>query len=124
MKKGSDGPCKGVTSGTKCSVMACTEASDSLSTDEDCNNFKSGCVTTGKGCISTRGTCSTYTGTNDTCEGYIGSDGNCKGTSDTDAKCAAKVCTDAESSNDTDDLCNSFKSGCITNGKGCVSTLA
>ena len=35
-------------------------------------------MTTGRGCISSRGLCSSYSGVNIICDGMIGTDGNCK----------------------------------------------
>lgn len=107
-KKGSDGKCKGVANGKSCSVVVCTDASETINTDDDCADFKKGCVTTGKGCTTSRGACSSYKGTSTTCEGYIGSDGKCKGASDTEAACSAKVCTGADTTLNTDDLCKDY----------------
>lgn len=35
--------------------MRCIEANNSLKTDKDCNKYKIGCVTNGKGCVEIRG---------------------------------------------------------------------
>ena len=107
-KKGSDGKCKGVAEGKTCSVVACTDAAESLTTDDDCSSYKKGCVTTGKGCVTSRGACSSYKGTSTTCDGYIGTDGKCKGASDAEAACSPKVCTGADASLNSDDLCNDY----------------
>ena len=62
-----------------CRDQKCTEADVSLNTNALCNNYIQGCVSNGKGCVSSLGLCSTYTGDIESCEGLIGSDGYCKG---------------------------------------------
>ncbi|CAD8156844.1 unnamed protein product [Paramecium pentaurelia] len=123
-KKGSDGKCKGVVEGKTCTVVDCKDAPDTYSTDDECNKYKAGCFTTGKGCTTSRGLCSSYKGTSSSCEGYIGSDGKCKGASDAEAPCSAKVCKDADATLNTDEKCDEYQTGCKTTGKGCVSTLS
>ncbi|CAD8071729.1 unnamed protein product [Paramecium sonneborni] len=123
-KIGSDGKCKGVAEGKTCSVVECKDAPETYSNDDECAKYKTGCVTTGKGCTTQRGVCSSYKGTSSTCDGYIGSDGKCKGASDAEAACSAKVCKDADATLDTDAKCDDYQTGCKTTGKGCVSTLS
>lgn len=107
-KKGSDGKCKGVVEGKTCTVVDCKDAPDTYSTDDECNKYKTGCFTTGKGCTTSKGLCSSYKGTSSTCEGYIGSDGKCKGASDAEAPCSAKVCKDADATLNTDEKCDEY----------------
>lgn len=76
-KRGSDGKCKGVVDGKVCSVVSCTDAPIDFITDQVCDEYKKGCVTTGRGCISIRPDCSAYRGTFVTCDSYIGKDGKC-----------------------------------------------
>ena len=107
-KFGSDGKCKGEAEGKTCSVVECQDAPNTYSTDEECSKFINNCVTTGKGCTSKRGLCSTYKGNVLSCKGYIGSDGKCKGASDAEAACAAKECKDADATLNTDAKCEEF----------------
>lgn len=65
-------------------------------------------MTTGKGCTSSLGNCSSYKGTSTTCDGYIGFDGKCKGVSDVETQCLVKVCQDAEATLDTDAKCDEY----------------
>lgn len=57
---GSDGYCEKTSSG--CNPVLCEAASVELSTDEQCERFQFGCVTTGRGCSKyPLNSCSTYT---------------------------------------------------------------
>ena len=59
-----------------------------------------------------------------TCTTYIASDGPCKGTALLTAapsSCSAAACTDASVTLNTDDLCDAWKTGCKTNGFGCMA---
>lgn len=58
-----------------CRNLKCIEASTTLATDTECNAFLPGCLTNGKGCVESRGTCSSYV---NNCAGMIGSDGYCE----------------------------------------------
>ncbi|CAK67226.1 unnamed protein product (macronuclear) [Paramecium tetraurelia] len=119
---GSDGYCELATGTTKCKAKECINAPKSLTTDNDCQIYQKGCITTGKGCIfaTAKPLCSTYSGDNTTCVGYIGSDGVCEG--DTGGtKCRLRKCETWEYN--TDELCKQNQSNCITNGKTCVSAL-
>lgn len=44
----------------ECRDQKCIEASNDLKTDFECNKFKLGCLTNGKGCVEIRKECSTY----------------------------------------------------------------
>ncbi|CAD8107903.1 unnamed protein product [Paramecium sonneborni] len=123
-KIGQDGQCKGVVDGKTCSVVECKDAPNTYSTNLDCEKYKSGCITTGKGCTHLLGTCTSYKGTITTCQGYIGIEGKCKGISDVEeSSCSNKDCKDADLTFDTDEQCNEYQLGCKTTGKGCISTL-
>jgi len=104
-----------------CNDYGCTEADATLATNEECNAWHSGCVTTGKGCIATLGVCASYTGDDFTCLGLKGIDGNCEGTAG-ETNCTARVCTRAIAAKMTDADCSAYQEGCITNGKGCVAS--
>jgi hypothetical protein len=97
-----------------CRNPKCIEASTTLNTNELCDKFLSGCVTTGYGCADSKSLCSEYTGE---CNSRIGSDGLC--TIGTDDKCKTRECNTAPISYSTNDECNSYVQGCITNGAGC-----
>lgn len=118
---GLDGICQ--KGGQYCKSRVCSEA-PALNSNVTCSLYKSGCLTTGKGCIDQLGACSTYLGNTTTCLGYVGVDGNCKGVSiDTDRSCIAMECTDAPERVTTDKECMLYQSWCRTTGKGCVRTL-
>ena len=68
---GTNGKCKGTsateTAKANCAARVCREAASTLKDDGSCGNYKSGCVSTGAGCIDVLGACSSYTGTATTC---------------------------------------------------------
>jgi hypothetical protein len=74
---------------------------------------------TGKGCVASLDKCSSYTVTNATtdCAGYIGTDGVCEGDAGA-TSCRARKCENGTGT--TDEACNTYKSGCVTNGVKCV----
>ena len=59
---GSDGTCTASTfnGATVCRPIACTDAPANTATNTACNTFLSGCVTTGKGCVSVLSACNSY----------------------------------------------------------------
>jgi hypothetical protein len=77
-------------------------------------------LTDGLGCIANTEPCTSYYGTTSVCKAFTGNHIKCWGTSDTvmDA-CRNRVCTDNTSAT-TDDECEIFLSGCLTNGVGCI----
>lgn len=103
-----------------CRNYTCVEADTTLNSDDACDAFSPGCVTTGAGCVLSLGGCATLTGTEPTCPLMTGNDGKCKFGSGTN--CALKVCTDAPTSTATDPDCGTFLKGCVTTGKGCIAT--
>jgi len=120
---GSDGYCKGTNLlvDSPCTPKVCSEAPIITMTDEGCAIFQLGCKSTGKGCASALGLCSSYLGTITTCEGYIGSDGKCKGTvldattcdlsgncTGANGPCMLKICTEAPTSTTTNEACASY----------------
>ncbi|CAK64744.1 unnamed protein product (macronuclear) [Paramecium tetraurelia] len=136
---GSDGRCKPGTAG-KCAARVCTEALTSLTTNKQCDDYKSGCVTTGAGCVSTTvcqdtvkqvtcegtGTCGwnsicvskTSCGqllTKSICESVKISNKPCKWDTGTcrNARCDDFTATD-------DNTCNTLLENCVTNGTKCV----
>ncbi|CAD8148182.1 unnamed protein product [Paramecium pentaurelia] len=112
--------CKWDTNSGACRDYACSEADDSLNTDEKCSAWLAGCVTKGQGCVNTpRPACATYTGDDVACQSFIGSDGNCELATGT-TNCKAKECVNAPTSLSSDDDCKAYQKGCITTGKGCV----
>jgi hypothetical protein len=73
-------------------------------------------VSTGYGCVkSPLGNCSTLTGDDVVCANKKGSDGKCKGVA-SGKSCSVVACTDAPTSNNTDALCDAYKTGCVTTG--------
>lgn len=63
---GSDGYCEKTSSG--CSRVLCSAASAELTTNEKCEKFQFGCVTTGRGCSNyPLSSCSTYIGEGSDC---------------------------------------------------------
>jgi len=119
--KGTDGNCEGVILGSNCTARICNKAASNLVTDTKCISYQVGCITSGKGCVnSPLSACATYLGDNITCVGYKGSDGICEGDSGT-TNCRSRICKNAPTSNNTDTLCNAYKTGCVTTGKGCIT---
>ena len=59
---GSDGDCFANTASdsTICRLIECTDAPITISTIAACGLFLNGCVTTGKGCVTTLSACSSY----------------------------------------------------------------
>lgn len=66
------------------------------------------CKTTGKGCVKTLLSCTTYSFTDDgtSCLSLVGLEGRCK--AETSGKCAVKLCTDAPTTVTTNKECNDF----------------
>ncbi|TNV71570.1 hypothetical protein FGO68_gene4687 [Halteria grandinella] len=116
---GSDGKCKFV-SGTTCALKLCSDFPTGTPTDSDCVAFQSFCLkSTGKGCVAALDKCSSYTVANAAtdCAGYMGTDGTCEGDANATA-CRARKCENGTGT--TDEACNTYKSGCVTNGVKCV----
>ncbi|TNV71507.1 hypothetical protein FGO68_gene15846 [Halteria grandinella] len=94
--------------------------------DDECDQFLSGCVTNGAGCLPKNSACGAFKGTQDICKTFNGSKGFCWNTSLTAASnCVDRVCTQYTGTTDTD--CATFiavaanaKPACVTNGKNCV----
>jgi hypothetical protein len=57
----------------------CSEADKTLNTNEKCNEWRSGCVTTGKGCTDILQNCDQIDGDDVFCNGVTGLDGKCEG---------------------------------------------
>jgi hypothetical protein len=53
------------------------------------------------------------------CDSMIGSDGLC--TSSSGANCTTKACDTAPITYKTNDECNAYVMGCLTNGAGCYA---
>lgn len=68
-----------------------------MNTDTACENYISGCVTNGIGCIDTRPLCSNYTSD---CLSHFGSDGWCK--ADDTGNCIIRTCDSAPTEFNTD----------------------
>jgi hypothetical protein len=61
-----------------------------------------------------------------TCATFVATDGPCKGTAlltETPTNCSAATCADAPITLTTNDECDKFKTGCVTNGRGCASSV-
>ncbi|CAD8206022.1 unnamed protein product [Paramecium pentaurelia] len=136
---GSDGRCKAGTSG-KCAARVCTEALTSLTTNKQCDDYKSGCVTTGAGCVSTT-VCQdtvkqiTCEGTNScgwnsicvskTSCGQLSSKSICESVKINNRPCKweSSSCRNARCDDFTatdDNTCNTLLENCVTNGTKCV----
>lgn len=90
----------------------------------DCDTWKSGCITTGLGCIDTLPLCNTYTGTVDVCKKMVGKDGKCTlDTTSTTGTCKLRVCAEASLTTYDDTTCGDYKYGCKSTGFSCVDTL-
>ncbi|CAD8113555.1 unnamed protein product [Paramecium primaurelia] len=120
---GTDGYCKGTSTTTEASCLpkVCDEAPDTTTTDEACNKYQVGCVTTGKGCVTKANlkSCTTYDGDATSCQSRVGSEGKCMWKSGT--KCVARDCTSAATNLNTNPLCANYFTNCVTTGSGCVS---
>ncbi|CAD8055987.1 unnamed protein product [Paramecium sonneborni] len=102
-----------------CRDILCSEAPLTFTTDEQCDSWKSGCITKGKGCWNKPlPSCSIYTGTEEYCNLVIGNDGNCELARDT-KNCKARECSKASNTISTDEECRAYQNGCLTTGKGC-----
>ncbi|CAK89836.1 unnamed protein product (macronuclear) [Paramecium tetraurelia] len=110
----SSGSKKCVWEKTACRDQRCEEAPEYLNTDQACNSFINGCVTSGRGCVTKRVNCYYY---DKDCDGMIGSDGQCESKND---KCQSKDCANAPLTYYTDQQCQSFRKGCRTTGIGCT----
>ncbi|CAD8160881.1 unnamed protein product [Paramecium octaurelia] len=105
-----------------CVNRICTHNSSST-TDQECDAFLQGCVTKGQGCVSPQ-PCSSFSGTITSCAMFTATDKPCKGTSSTTtSSCVSIQCNEAPNNYDTDELCNKFKEGCVTNGFGCAANV-
>ncbi|CAD8197619.1 unnamed protein product [Paramecium pentaurelia] len=104
-----------------CLPKVCNQAPDKTTTDDACNKYQIGCVTTGKGCVTKTNlkSCTTYDGDATSCQSRVGSEGKC--TLKTGTKCVAKDCTQATTNLNTNPLCANFFTNCVTTGSGCVS---
>ncbi|CAD8072604.1 unnamed protein product [Paramecium sonneborni] len=108
---------------TNCIDRVCSHNSTAKS-DNECQKFLKGCVSKGIGCVSPQ-QCSQFNGTIRSCPLFTATDKPCKGTSDTSVTpCVALKCNEAPNNYDSDELCNIFKEGCVTNGYGCVNTVS
>ncbi|KAM3128877.1 hypothetical protein pb186bvf_019012 [Paramecium bursaria] len=116
---GSDGLCEGSIGGQNCRVKVCENASKFLNTDQQCSAYQNGCITNGLGCLKQLQSCQSYQ-LSDNCDLLIGTDGQCtKG----EVSCRKLLCTDAPITNIVDAACDTFLSGCITTGQGCIDVL-
>ncbi|CAK64749.1 unnamed protein product (macronuclear) [Paramecium tetraurelia] len=112
-----------------CRDRRCSDLATATS-DADCENFLSGCLFNGVGCVDKSAACSAYRGNQDTCSGFKGSNGTkyCWGPSATTVgNCADRKCSD-KSGSTTDTECQTFLPPiapskvqlCITDGTNCV----
>ncbi|CAD8212117.1 unnamed protein product [Paramecium pentaurelia] len=104
-------------------------------TDSECDNYLSGCVTRGTGCIPNTEPCTSYRGTKQQCElfkKYTGlvtdkkpSFEYCSGEVENTAtsKCKVRTCSDNTTSK-TDVECATYQKGCITKGIGCIDATS
>ena len=77
-----------------CASTDCTNAPNTLTTPAACSAYRTGCITTGAGCVETTAACSAYKGTQTICNGFIGNSIPCTNPSTaaaTDA-CIDKTC--------------------------------
>ncbi|CAD8122988.1 unnamed protein product [Paramecium sonneborni] len=127
---GNSKKCFGDSATTKvaCRDRQCSDL-PTATNDSDCENFLTGCLFNGVGCVSKSAACSSYKGTQDTCKGFKGNNGNklCWGTSATVVNsCTERKCSDLAGT--TDKACQDFLPPiapstaqlCITNGTACV----
>ncbi|CAD8044190.1 unnamed protein product [Paramecium primaurelia] len=113
-------PCWLVTGTGSCINKSCVH-NTTATTDQECETFLSGCVTTGKGCTSNTTLCSQLTSTQDGCSALIGNFKRCKGASDQSGECSIKFCQDNTTAT-SDSQCASYMTGCLTRGKGCIAS--
>ncbi|CAD8176792.1 unnamed protein product [Paramecium pentaurelia] len=120
---GTNGYCKGTstTSETFCLPKVCDEAPDTTTTDEACNKYQVGCVTTRKGCVTKTNlkSCTIYDGDATTRQSRVGFEGKCMWKSGT--KCVARDCTSAATNLNTNPLCANYFTDFVTTGSRCVS---
>ncbi|CAD8087924.1 unnamed protein product [Paramecium sonneborni] len=110
------------TASTACVNRVCTH-NLSATNDQECDTFLKGCITKGQGCVSPQ-PCSSFQGTIKSCAMFSATDKPCKGISSTTIQsCVSVKCNEAPNNYDTDELCNTFKEGCVTNGFGCVDIV-
>ncbi|KAM3133681.1 hypothetical protein pb186bvf_014227 [Paramecium bursaria] len=121
---GIDGQCTDDNSSSYCKVLACSDAPKTYNTNVACNSFLKGCLSNGKGCVQYLNQCIQYQGSFEECSGYIGLEGYCKGSTNSYGACIPIQCQDASKTMQTDEQCEQYQKGCITNGYGCVSSLS
>ena len=123
-----DADCKAWLSGcglniaSACSLLACSSAPATTTTNAACGTFRKGCLTNGAGCVESTVACSGYKGTQTTCNAFVGNSVPCTNTSTsvaTDA-CINKTCAlNTTAKNDAD--CKAWISTCVWGGSsGCV----
>ncbi|KAM3145775.1 hypothetical protein pb186bvf_002070 [Paramecium bursaria] len=115
---GSEGRCD--VQNNKCVPRICQYAS--YNNNQQCDQYKSGCITNGIQCVDSLNLCSQYLGTTATCQLITGSDGKCIGTSDTISYCKLLDCSTADQTFNSDEKCKQYQQGCVTNGKGCIQS--
>ncbi|CAD8182431.1 unnamed protein product [Paramecium octaurelia] len=119
---GSDGICEYEENQENCRSRICENGQ--FTSDEDCNRYKTGCITNGKSCASSLQSCTSYKGNKNSCLGYKGQEGMCKGIDDNEQQCQVQDCIkDSSTAYVTDEQCQNIQKVCKTNGMGCVYTL-
>lgn len=103
-----------------CKIRVCTDNTTST-TNSDCEAFLPGCKTSGAGCVVNAAVCYTFLGNSSTCSSYYGADGTsfCRAGVSVPKICNDAICSDNATST-TDVECNSFMTGCVTKGLGCI----
>ncbi|CAD8162524.1 unnamed protein product [Paramecium pentaurelia] len=114
---GSDGQCEYLQGSQYCQQKQCETAPIRYNKNEECDKYLRGCITKGQGCVQKLWPCSSY---NKDCTNYIGSDGICE-YEENQETCRSRICENGQFNSDED--CNRYKIGCVTNGLSCVSSL-
>ncbi|CAK87462.1 unnamed protein product (macronuclear) [Paramecium tetraurelia] len=104
----------------QCRARICSDNQTALN-DLQCDQFLKGCVTSGRGCTDSTQPCNTFRGTQSSCLRFVGNQKKCRGQNLT-TRCSVRECFHDQQST-TDIECNSYLDGCVTNGKGCISSL-
>ncbi|CAD8127783.1 unnamed protein product [Paramecium sonneborni] len=114
---GSDGACENLQGSQYCQQKKCETAPNNYKSDEQCDKYLKGCVSTGRGCVQKLYPCTSY---QKDCTSYVGSDGICE-YEEKSENCRSRKCENGQFNSDED--CNQYKIGCVSNGKTCADSL-
>ncbi|CAK61922.1 unnamed protein product (macronuclear) [Paramecium tetraurelia] len=111
--------CAWTESNSTCRAQVCEDQPATIASHAQCQSFADNCTTSGAGCLTIT-TCPSYKTQSICIAASTTKDGVGRCGWDTATnKCRSRVCGDKNGL--TDDECNTFLSGCKTNGSSCVA---